>query len=142
MSGSGGAVSAAVITLGLISGLMLAGPSLDSALSDLKDARQGATDELIAIKGTSFKVPSIKLNTTSDVLRISVRNTGSTVIGLAELGVLLNGTMTPFQRPGGDHLYPGAIWELVIKDVPGPCTVRVVGPWGISAQTDEVELER
>jgi len=142
MSGSGVAVSAAVITLGLISGLMLAGPSLDSTLNDLKDARQGASDELIEIKGTSFEVPSVKLNTTTNVLRINVRNTGSTVIGLSDIEVLVNGTITAFQRSGGDFLYPGMTSELVLNGISGTAAVRIVGPWGISVQTDEVETER
>ena len=142
MSGSGGAVSAVVIMLGLMSGLVLAGPSIDSAISDLRDARQSSIDELVDVKGTSFEVVSMDLNTTSDVLRISVRNTGSTVIGLADTVVLFNGTMHNYRSSDGDLLYPGTTLELVLKDVPGPGTVRVVGPWGISVQTDKMELER
>lgn len=142
MSGSGAAVSAAVIALGILSGLMLAGPSLDSALSDLREARQSAGDELIDMKGTSFQVPSAVLNTTSDVLRVSVRNTGSTVIGLPEMVIILNGTMVDHDSPEGAHLYPGMTTELVIEDVSGPGTIRVVGPWGISVQTDDVGTER
>lgn len=118
--------------IGLLTGIMLAQPSIDRTIDDLKEARSGASDELIEMKNTDVSVSSAMYNNTTSVLNVSVMNTGSTVIGAADIDILVNGTLVDTSADDGLLLYPGKTWKSTVRNITDPASLRIVGPWGIS----------
>ena len=78
--------------MGLITGILLAQPSVDSAMNDLKEARESVTQELTEMSETRLSIVSASYNNTTSVLVVTMENEGSNVIPLEDLDLLLNGT--------------------------------------------------
>jgi len=112
--------------------IVIAQPALDSALDDLKDARESVTREIMEMRNTDISIVSALHNNTTSVLNLTVENSGSSVLSLADLNILVNGT---FMRPGFGNdgfLYPGQEKMVSLLNMTDPLSVKVVGPWGIS----------
>jgi len=124
--------------VGLATGLMLAQPSIDSALTDLRDAKEGLTDEMVEIQNTGIAIAEASFNNTISVLNVTVINTGSNVVALDSLDILLNGTYVKgiFEEYG--FIYPGQEHLASISNVTDPRSVKIIGPWGISVTTREI----
>ncbi|MBN1391053.1 MAG: hypothetical protein JXA22_10480 [Candidatus Thermoplasmatota archaeon] len=136
MSGTGGAAAVAVLLIGLMIGLTVAQPSLDRALTDLKDARESIATEIVELKNTDMELISTFHNDTTSVLNLTIGNSGSSVMELSDLDVLVNGTYAASGPVG--YLYPGQTLTLSVKNVTDLRSVKVVGPWGISVMTSTI----
>jgi archaellum component FlaF (FlaF/FlaG flagellin family) len=124
--------------IGLATGLMLAQPSIDRALTDLRDARDSATGEMVDIQNTGIAIAGASFNNTTSVLNVTVLNTGSNVVALDSLDILLNGTYIEgiFEEYG--FIYPGEEHLETLSNVTDPRSVRIIGPWGISVTTMDI----
>jgi archaellum component FlaF (FlaF/FlaG flagellin family) len=124
--------------IGLATGLMLAQPSIDKALTDLRDARDSATGEMVDIQNTGIAIAQASFNNTTSVLNVTVSNTGSTVLPLDSLDILLNGTYIKgiFEEYG--FIYPGQEHLTSLSNVTDPRSVKLIGPWGLSVTTTEI----
>ncbi len=131
-----------IITLGLIVGFLLAQPSIESAVDDLKEAREDIQDEMVSMKNTDIELVSASQNNTTKVLNVTIRNGGSTVFSTSELAILINGTIiSPRFDPAG-YLYPSQTTRAEIRDCYRPIFIKVVGPWGISKQVSNESITR
>ncbi|MGA1848909.1 MAG: hypothetical protein ACMUHB_06180 [Thermoplasmatota archaeon] len=124
--------------IGLATGLMLAQPSIDKALTDLRDARDSVTGEMVDIQNTGIAIAQASFNNTTSVLNVTVLNTGSSVLPLDSLDFLLNGSYIRevFEEYG--FIYAGQKHLASLSNVTDPRSVKVIGPWGISATTTEI----
>lgn len=114
---------------------MIAQPSLDQALEDLKDARESVIEEMTNLRNTGISIGSASYNNTTSVLNLTLENDGSNVITLSEVDVLLNGTLISTGLTSLDYFYPGQEKRLSLNNVTDPRSVKVIGPWGISDTT-------
>jgi archaellum component FlaF (FlaF/FlaG flagellin family) len=124
--------------IGLATGLMLAQPSIDRAIGDLRDARDSVTGEMVEIQNTGIAIAGASFNNTTSVLNVTVLNTGSNVLSLDSLDILLNGTYIKgiFEEYG--FIYPGQERLVSLSNVTDPRSVKVIGPWGISVATMDI----
>jgi archaellum component FlaF (FlaF/FlaG flagellin family) len=128
-------VAAAILLVGLLAGLMLAQPSFDRALDDLKDARESVVEEMINLRNTGISITSVSHNNTTSILNLTLENDGSSVITLSEVDVLLNGTYFPGGIGSTGYFYPGQELTFSLTNITDPRSVKVVGPWGLSDTT-------
>ncbi|MBN1539423.1 MAG: hypothetical protein JW939_04705 [Candidatus Thermoplasmatota archaeon] len=124
--------------IGLALGLAIAQPSLDRALTDLKDARESLATEIVEMSNTGVSIISTMYNNTTSVLNLTVGNSGSSVIEMSDLDVLLNGTYIINATSSGGYLYPGQTRIMSLSNVTDPRSVKVIGPWGISDMTSSI----
>ncbi|MFO8050252.1 MAG: hypothetical protein R6V01_00955 [Thermoplasmatota archaeon] len=117
---------------------MLAQPSLDRAVDDLEEARSTASKELVSLKNTDLFIASAGHNNTTLVLNITVQNSGSTVVRMEHIDLLLNGTLMDTSDHDGEFLYPGCSRVVSFGNMTDPRSVRMVGPWGITDSTTSI----
>ena len=125
-------MAVAILLVGLLAGLMIAQPSLDQALEDLKDARESLVEEMTSLKNTKITINSANFNNTTSVLNITLENDGSNEISMEDLDILLNGTFVAGGVDNSGYFYPGQEHMVSLKNITDPRSVKVVGPWGIS----------
>jgi archaellum component FlaF (FlaF/FlaG flagellin family) len=135
MSGTGSAVAVAILLIGLLAGLMLAQPSFDRALDDLKGARESVVEEMTNLQNTGISITSVIHNSTTSVLNLTVENDGSIVITMSDVDILLNGTYISTGMTSLDYFYPGQDLTFSLTNITDPRSIKVVGPWGISDTT-------
>ncbi|MFW3145467.1 MAG: hypothetical protein ACMUIE_01485 [Thermoplasmatota archaeon] len=124
--------------IGLMAGLMLAQPSLDRAMEDLREAKEGATSSMVDIANTRFEVKSASYNNTTSVLNITLENTGSETIEMGQVDLLLNGTFIDGSRLPSGFFYPGQIKNLSLSNITDPRSIKMIGPYGISDSTTNI----
>jgi archaellum component FlaF (FlaF/FlaG flagellin family) len=141
MSGTGTAAAAAIILVGVVIGLILAEPSLEDAADDLRETRKESSEKTLEIMNTRMEMTSVSLNNTTKVLNITISNTGSTVIEIRHLDVLVNGTWTNADFGGGEYIYPSGEVRAGINGIYGVSSVKIVSRYGIADQTSEIEIK-
>jgi archaellum component FlaF (FlaF/FlaG flagellin family) len=141
MSGTGTAAAAAIILVGVVIGLILAEPSLEDAADDLRETRKESSEKSLEIMNTRMEMTSVSLNNTTKVLNITISNTGSTVIEIRHLDVLVNGTWTNADFGGGEYIYPSGEVRAGIEGIYEVSTVKIVSRYGIADQTSEIEIK-
>ena len=124
--------------LGIATGLMLGQPSVDRALDHIKDARQGLADEFLDLHNTGISVTSASYNNTTSVLNVTIENTGSNVLELEDVDLLLNGTYVTGSPGDIGYIYPGQDLKMSLTNITDPRSIKVIGPWGISDQTTSI----
>ncbi|MGA1872713.1 MAG: hypothetical protein ACMUHY_03490 [Thermoplasmatota archaeon] len=138
MSGTGGAAAVAILLLGLVMAVVVAQPSLDSAIKDLKDARESVANEMMEMRNTGITIVSALHNSSTSVLNLTVENSGSSVLRRSDVDILLNGTMVAAGLGAAGYIYPGQSTTLGIGNVTDPRSVKIVGPWGVSDTTTAI----
>jgi archaellum component FlaF (FlaF/FlaG flagellin family) len=118
-------------------GIVLAQPNIDQAMDDLKEAREGYSKELLDTRNTDFNVNGAVYNTTNKELRITLTNTGCTVIEGSEVDIMLDGVMTNPTSGLSGHIYPGGSSTLILKSSMKPTSISVCGPYGIAVWVGE-----
>jgi archaellum component FlaF (FlaF/FlaG flagellin family) len=111
---------------------------MDSAMNDLKEARESVTKELTEMSETRLSIVSASYNNTTSVLVVTMGNEGSNVIPLEDLDLLLNGTYVSRGTSTAGYIYPGQTHSVNLSNVTDPRSVKVVGPWGISDSTSRI----
>ena len=124
--------------IGLLAGLMIAQPSLDQALEDLKDARVSVVEEMTNLRNTKISITSVSHNNTTSVMNLTLENDGSNVIKLNAVDIILNGTYVSGGVGGTGYFYPGQEQTFSLSNITDPKSVKVVGPWGISDTTTKI----
>jgi archaellum component FlaF (FlaF/FlaG flagellin family) len=117
---------------------MLAHPSMDRALEDIKDARESVVEEMTSLRNTGFSISSVGHNNTTSVMNLTLENDGSDVISLSEVDILLNGTYVVGGIGTIGYFYPGEVRTFSLTNITDPISVKVVGPWGISETTTTI----
>ena len=129
----------AILTLGLATGLLLAQPSIDSAIEDLRDAREGMFQEMSSMRNTDFEISSASFNNTTSYLNLTVRNTGSNILRINEMDMLVNGTYLLVVDVESTYIYPGQEQPFSLTNITDPRSIKLIGPWGISCTTNTIE---
>ncbi len=131
-------MAVAILLMGMITGLLLAQPSMDRAIEDMKDARESVAEELTEISSTRISLVSVNYNNTTSVLNLTMENDGSNVIPLEDFDLLLNGTYVSGGIGNTGYFYPGEIHSVSLSNVTDPRSVKIIGPWGISDSTSNI----
>lgn len=137
MSGTGTAAAAAILMLGLVTGLILAHPSLERASQELRSAREEYSDLTLSTLNSGPKIASTVFNNTSAVLNITITNDGAEVTDLDEMDILLNGTLmtwTPTER----YLFPDRDAVVSFSNITDPRSVMIVDRFGLMDHTEEI----
>jgi archaellum component FlaF (FlaF/FlaG flagellin family) len=138
MSGTGTAAATAIILIGVVIGLILAEPSLEDAMDDLRETREDNSERSLNLANTRVELASANFNNTTKTLNFTVRNTGSSVLEVKHLDLLVNGTWNAADFGGTEYIYPADEVLASIKNVSEPVSVKVVTRFGISDQTSEI----
>ncbi|MGA1866082.1 MAG: hypothetical protein ACMUFK_01300 [Thermoplasmatota archaeon] len=91
--------------------------------------------EMVEISNTGIAIVSALYNNTTSVLNLTLCNSGSSVMEISDIDVLLNGTYRTGATPSEGYLYPGQTRTLSMSNVTDPRSLKVIGPWGISDTT-------
>jgi archaellum component FlaF (FlaF/FlaG flagellin family) len=140
MSGTGTAAAAAIILIGLVTGLMLAQPSLDNAINDLEEARDENTEMSLALSNSGISIGSVSFNNTTNVLNLTIVNEGAQVILTSDINILLNGTMATWTSPV-TYVYPDSNLDVSLNNVTDPRSLKVIERFGIADQTRTIIRE-
>ena len=124
--------------VGLLAGLMIAQPSMDRAMEDIKDARESVVEEMTSLRNTRISISTASHNNTTSVLNLTLENDGSNVITLSDVDILLNGTYMSGGIGSTGYFYPGEVRTFSLINITDPRSVKVVGPWGISDTTTTI----
>jgi len=138
MSGTGSAAATAVLLLGLLVGLAVAQPSMDQAVKDLREAREGAASELSGIKNTDISIGLVSYNSTTTTLSLTIVNEGAEVLDLGEVDIMVNGTWVDGGPAMEGYLYPQGSVDVTLTNIVDPRSIRAVAPWGIADQTEDI----
>lgn len=111
---------------------------MDSALDDIKDARESITEEITQMSGTRLSIVSASYNNTTSVLNMTMENDGSYVIPMNDLDLLLNGTYVTGVLGDTGYIYPGQLHSVSLSNVTDPRSIKIVGTWGISDTTSKI----
>ena len=141
MSGTGTAAAAAIILIGIVIGLILAEPSLEEAMDDLKETRKESSEKSLDLVNTRIKMTSVIFNNTTGQLKITLENIGSTVLEIRHLDLLLNGTWTAPDFGNENYIFPSGQVVATLSSVIDPLSVKVVTRYGISDQTTDIQIE-
>lgn len=117
---------------------MLAQPSLDRAMEDIRGANDEVQGSMVDIANTRFEVRSASYNNTTSILNVTLENTGSNTIEMEQVDLLLNGTIIDGSRLPSGFLYPGQIRNLSLSNITDPRSLKVIGPYGISDTTSDI----
>jgi archaellum component FlaF (FlaF/FlaG flagellin family) len=138
MSGTGTAAAAAIILVGVVIGLILAEPSLEDAMDDLRETRKESTEKSLDLANTRISMTSVVFNNTTKVLNITLSNIGSTVIEIRHLDILINGNWTTPDFGGEDYIYPSGQVTARMEDIEETLSVKVVTRYGVADQTSDI----
>jgi len=84
------------------------------------------------MRNTDISIISALHNNTTSVLNLTVENSGSSVLSLSDMNVIVNGTFVRSGFGTDGFLYPGQEMTISLSNMSGPRSVKGVGPWGIS----------
>ncbi|OYT47584.1 hypothetical protein B6U83_04780 [Thermoplasmatales archaeon ex4484_36] len=104
-----------IIMVGLVTGLLLIQHDVDVALDDLKETTEEWKRSQTMLKNTDFEISSAFYNNTTSALRVNIKNSGSEVIPIAEVVLLVDGVVTSFNA-----------------------RVRVVVSWGVARTINNI----
>jgi archaellum component FlaF (FlaF/FlaG flagellin family) len=141
MSGTGTAAATAIILIGVVIGLILAEPSLEDAMDDLRETRKESSEKSLGLANSRISLISAIFNNTTKVLNTTIENEGSTVLEIRHIDILLNGTWAEADFGGKDFIYPSSRVVATLKNVTDPRSVKVVTRYGVSDQTSGIEIE-
>ena len=137
MSGTGTAAAAAILMLGLVTGLILAQPSLERASQELRSAREEYSDLTLSTLNSGPKIKSAVFNNTSAVLNITITNDGAEVTDLDEMDILLNGTLMTW-TPAERYLFPDRDAVVSFSNITDPRSVMIVDRFGLMDHTEDI----
>ncbi|RLF76149.1 MAG: hypothetical protein DRN42_01595 [Thermoplasmata archaeon] len=130
-----------IIMVGLVTGLLLIQHDVDVALDDLKETTEEWKRAQTMLKNTDFEISSAFYNNTTSALRVNIKNSGSEVIPIAEVVLLVDGVVTSFNVSGGSsssYIYPGESVTLISTLSGAPSRVRVVVSWGVARTINNI----
>lgn len=130
-----------IIMVGLTTGLILIQHDVDVALNHLKETSEEWRRSQTMLKNTDFEIISATFNNTTSALRVNLKNTGSEVIPISEVVLLVDGVVTSFNTTGGQsssYIYPGESVTLTSTAGSAPSRVRVVVSWGVARTSNDI----
>ena len=147
MGGVGFSVSgsAAIIFVGVMVAAGIAVPSLVGSMGALADSQGEQVDRGIDALNTEFEVMSATYNASgNDDLEITLSNTGSTTLGVAETSVLVNGEIpdsedvtTEVEGDQSAELWlPGDTLTITVNPADSTGRIKVVAENGIAETTE------
>lgn len=139
MSGTGTAAATAIILMGLVVGLIIAQPSLEEAMEDLREIRKETTDLSLGLANSRISISSATHNNTTSVLNVTIQNEGSDVIDISDLDLLLNGTWKEWDPGNTIYIYPSKEVQATLRNVTDPISIKIIDRYGISDQTEDIE---
>ncbi|MDG6223964.1 MAG: hypothetical protein QCI82_00445 [Candidatus Thermoplasmatota archaeon] len=138
---SGGSIGLAIVLMGAVVGLAVSQPHIDSAVGDLRQAREDLKESAISIRNTDFSIDGANYNNTTRDLEIELFNSGSDPIEGGGFQFLLDGVLAAPSYEGGPLIYPGYTAIYSFDNVSKPLSARVVGPFGIARHLNAGDIE-
>ena len=129
-----------VLFVGLLVGVGVLYPTVESAGERVTDARSDRDDRALRQQNTAVVLAGTTYNATNDTLTVTVNNTGSTVLSVDRTDLLVDGR---YRAPGTFAVdgtenrtvwTPGSRLELTVDGLPSePGRVKVVTGPGVAA---------
>ncbi|SNZ05596.1 flagellar protein FlaF [Natronoarchaeum philippinense] len=135
----------AVVSIGVLISVGLLYPAVEQSVQDISDATDQRQDRMLDTRNSDALVYSASYNATSDVLNVTVNNTGTVTMGTAATDLLVDGRLATNRSTfvggvGGRELWvPGEQLRIAASNVTtAPERVVVVTGTGLERTNTSV----
>lgn len=136
-----------IVFLGVLVSASVFVPAAEHALEEVSDARDGRGERLLDQRNSGVEVVNVTYDNTSEVLNVSVNNTGTTTLGVNETDLLVDGVLqtgynTTVSGEGNRTLWlPGETLTFTVSGVTSePGRVKVAAETGVAAASTNVTV--
>lgn len=137
----------AVVSIGVMISVGLLYPAVEQSVQDVSDATDTREDRMLDTQNSDVALSTVTYNTTTDVLNVTVNNTGTVTMDVAETDLLVDGTIATNRTTFVDGVADRGLWvadeqlRIEASDVQtAPDRVVVVTGTGIERSTTDVRV--
>jgi len=135
----------AVVSIGFLISVGLLYPAVEQSVQDVSDATDNREDRMIDTRNSDAALHEVTYNNTTDVLNVTVNNTGTVTMDVAGTDLLVDGEIATTRSTYVDGVADRELWvadeqlRIEARDVTtAPDRIVVVTGPGIERSTTEI----